>query len=153
MKTLHEYLMESMEVNERLMDGYFTLFEFRSTKKFNAREWNTFFDKMIEDNKNGIDMCGVHYTNLYADGTKGVFSGKTTEQYYMDREINHYDVHLLALGKDGKAYCNDPEFLEANGLGSKKNPKFDKKNWEDSAWDVNLQGPNGTMGQKIAHAV
>lgn len=30
MKSLQEYLMESMMINERLMDGWFDAFEFKS---------------------------------------------------------------------------------------------------------------------------
>lgn len=152
MKTLFECIQESM-INERLMDGYFTLFEYRTAEKFNAKEWNEFFEKVSEDHNKELDVCGVHYTDIYVNGRTGTVKGKTTEQYYMDREINHYDIILLAMGKDGKAYCNDPEFLESIGLTPKKNSKFDQKNWEDENWDVNLQGPNGVMGQEIAHTV
>lgn len=152
MKSLYECIQESM-INERLMDGYFTLFEYRTVEKFKPKEWEEFFGKIAEEHNKELDICGVHYTGVYVSGYSGKIGGYTTEKYYMDRPINHYDIILLALGKDGKAYCNDPEFLESAGLKVKKNPKFDKNNWDDEKWDINLQGSNGVMGQTIAHAV
>lgn len=140
-------------MGSRLMDGYFTLFEYRTVEKLNSKEWDALFVKMAQEHNHEIDICGVHYTNIFVDGIRGVVEGSTTEQYYMDREINHYRIILFAKDKDGKTYCNDSELLESIGLTPKKNPKFNKKNWEDESWDVNIQGYNGTMGQEIAHEV
>lgn len=147
MKSLQEYLMESMMINERLMDGWFDAFEFKSQEKFKpakARTKDTFFEYLDPIYPKSLPKedqeCGnqIDFKKLPND-KKWEYMGKQIGELRYNTWSETIELHpsngnlryVMAMGKDGKMYSNDPEFMKELGLTPKPNKKFDKKNFDD----------------------
>ena len=146
-KTLQEYLMESTMINAPLMDGWFGAFEFKSQEKFkpaNTRTEDTFFEYLDPIYPESLPKedheCGnqIGFKKL-PDDKKWNYLGKPIGGLRYDTRSEVITIHpsnghlryVMAMGKDGRMYSNDPEFMKGLGLTPKPNKKFDRKNFDD----------------------
>ena len=127
-------------VTERMNDGWFCAFEYKSQEKFSTYGPKS-LGQYIKDNDyydaNSQYDCGVSikldkyldqkFDNLRWDNGKG----EMTAEFENHPDQPFGQCTLAAIGKDGKIYSNDPELLKALGLKPKPNKIFNKACWND----------------------